>query len=95
MHGPETRDAEKDSDNAFEDEDPCPAWTAAETVHLVNCCGQETTEGAGDSCCREEDGCTDTEFRAFIPAGEVIVDSGEKTGFCEAEEPLRALGLNA
>ena len=75
---PDGDDADEYGRDAFEDEDPGPAGLVADAVHLADGCCEEAAEGAGERGGGEKDGGSDTEFVAFVPAGEVVVDAGEK-----------------
>lgn len=70
----------------LEDENPCPSRLSANATHLSNSCGQQSTKGAGERGCGEEDSGTDTEFGALVPATEVVVDTGKEPRFCQTEE---------
>ena len=43
---PPAEDANEDSGNSFNNENPSPTWLPANAVHGSNCCGEEATEGA-------------------------------------------------
>jgi hypothetical protein len=66
---------------------PCPARLAAHAAHLCDSSCEQAAEGAGECGGAEEDGGADAKFRALIPAAEVIIDAGEKAGFCDSEPP--------
>lgn len=85
VHDKEGHDSKDKGDEALNDEDPGPAVKVANTVHLHDTPGQETTESTSSSGSREEDGHTETALVTFIPHSDVVGDTGEKTTLGEAE----------
>jgi hypothetical protein len=88
LDGPEGSEAEEDSENTLKDKNPCPARTSTKANHLLNCSCKETTKGARDCGCAKEDGSTDAELGATVPAREVVIHSWEEAGFGKTKEPL-------
>ncbi|GJD04251.1 hypothetical protein ColKHC_13076 [Colletotrichum higginsianum] len=84
---PPAEDADEDGGQALDDEDPSPAGLAADAVHGGDGGGEQAAEGAGEGGGGEEDGGTDADLGALVPAREVIVDAGEEAGLGDAEEP--------
>jgi hypothetical protein len=87
LHHPEGDDADEDGSNAFQDENPCPTWLAAYTIHSGDGSSEETAKGSSHGGGGEEDCSSHAEFGALVPAGEIIVDAGEEAGFGETKEP--------
>ena len=83
---PEGGEPDEDGGEAFENEDPGPAFFAADAFHEADGGGEEAAEGAGDGSRGEEDGGADAEFGALVPAGEVVVYAWEEARFGHAEE---------
>ena len=75
---PVADDANDHCCKSLEDEDPRPAWFAADAVHKRDSGGEEATEGACKCCSAEEDCGADAEFVAFVPGAEVVVDTLSK-----------------
>ena len=67
LDDPERRCAGDDGDEALEDEDPCPAGLSAETPHLGDAAGEETTECTGGGGSAEEDGHAQTALVTAVP----------------------------
>ncbi|KAI6765708.1 hypothetical protein HG530_006778 [Fusarium avenaceum] len=86
---PPTKGANNDRSKTFEDKDPSPTRSAANSIHLRNSSGEETTEGTGQSGGGEEDGGAGTDLGTLVPASEIVIDTRVKTGFCDTEEETR------
>lgn len=86
-HKPPAEDADENGSDTLDDENPCPARSATNAVHLCDSGGKETTKGASQGSSREEDCGAHTNLGALVPAGEVVVDTGEEASFCDSEEP--------
>lgn len=81
----ETRHADDDGRDAFEDEDPTPATEAGDAVHVLDGEGEEAGEGAGEGGGAEEDGHACLEFEALVPGREEVGACREEAGFCQAK----------
>jgi hypothetical protein len=58
--------------------DPSPAWLSSYTPHLRDTCGEQASERSCERRSRKEDGCSDTEFRTFVPTTQIVVDTREQ-----------------
>lgn len=85
VHDKEGNDSEEEGDDALDDEDPGPASEVANTVHLHDATGKETTEGTSSSGGGEEDGHAKTALVSAIPHGDVVGDTGEETTLSKTE----------
>jgi hypothetical protein len=61
----EGEEAEAYRDDAFDYEDPCPAWAASSSVQVLDCGGEEAAKGAGEGGGGEED-CLGMEVSMFV-----------------------------
>lgn len=66
-------DGDNDGYDSFEDENPAPAFQAANAVHFADGESQEAREGACDGCGGEEHGLAELDFVTAIPHCEVIL----------------------
>lgn len=64
---PECREANNDSQNSFDNEDPSPAWLTTLSVHLIDRAGEKTSESSCKSGSREEDSGAESTFASTIP----------------------------
>jgi len=76
-------------------EDPSPSTLSANTIHFRDRGCKEASEGAGEGGGRKEYGGADAKFGALVPAGEVVVYTGEEAGFSDTEEPALRMWLVA
>lgn len=84
---PPAEDTDEGGGETFDDEDPGPAGHAANTLHLGNGSGEETTEGAGEGGGREEERGAHTDLGTLVPAREVVVHTREETSLGDTEKP--------
>lgn len=87
---PERRNANDNSRQAFQNEDPRPSFFVAYSIHVGNCRRQQSTKGSRHGRGREKDGCSDPKFASFIPTGKVVIDARKETGLGQTQkEPRR------
>jgi hypothetical protein len=82
MNSPDTCNSEQHSDDTFQDKYPCQSWSATDPIHLADHCCEETTEEYRNA---------DTEFGAFVPAGDIVADSRQGASFSKTKEPLSGI----
>ncbi len=58
MYHDEGEKTKEDGEEPFDYEYPCPAWTSAFAVKIVDCSCEEATKGTREGGGREEDGLT-------------------------------------
>jgi hypothetical protein len=87
---PERSYADNDGDNALEDEDPRPPGQATYAIHLRDGGGEKTAKGASDGGGGEEDCGPHAEFRAFVPATQIIVHTRKQARLSQTQEPARS-----
>lgn len=69
----EGRDGNENGGDAFEDEDPAPAFETADAVHFADGEGEKATKCAGDGGGGEEHGLAELDLVAAVPHGEVVL----------------------
>lgn len=87
MHHIKTRNPKNDRHNPLKDEDPRPPRLPSHTLHLRNRSSQQPPKRSRNCCGREEDSHTDSEFRALVPAGQIICNSRKQPRLCDSKEP--------
>ena len=83
---PESDDSHDDGEKTLEDENPSPSGPSSKSGHLVDTSREKTSEGTGDGSGGEEDGGAESTLASAVPEGDVVVYTGEETGFGDSEE---------
>lgn len=83
---PERSASDNDGGNTFQDEDPLPTMVSSCAVHLIDESRKQTSERTGSGGSGEEQGDSEVDLVPTIPLGKVETDTGEETGFRNAQE---------
>lgn len=71
----------------FNDEDPGPSGMAADTSHLDDAAGKQTTKGTGSGSGREEDSHSKTALVTSVPLGDARSNMGQDALHCDSRQP--------
>ena len=85
VHDEKGGEGDDDGGKTFNDEDPRPTGFAAQTVHLHDTTGEQTTKGSSGRGGGEEDGHTQSALVTLVPHGDVVGNSGEETTLGETQ----------